>query len=288
MRVEDFISEEQVQEVIQRINEVNEALAADKNEEALELADALEFLADKLLDNIPDDMPIAYDFENLFQELFYRFRAQKYSRQARAILPMSRILLLHGIALMRLGEYEEAQPLLERATGWNPVGPRAALAYAECCKELDDRAKFFVITKEILTYATQRDELARCYRNLGWYFTCLGEYEAAKGCYLFSLTWEQEPKVQQELAYIDQQAGRHIEDPNLEELKSFADTFNFQLGPDHDVVGLAYSYGREMLAQRQYDSARYFLNIVDQLIEDDGIKAMLAQIDKEENAPQQV
>ena len=50
------------------------------------------------------------------------------------------------------------------------------------------------------------------------------------------------------------------------------------MGPDNDVLGLAFAYGKHFLDHKQYQPARYFLEILHDLTHDDEIADMLEAI----------
>ena len=108
-------------------------------------------------------------------------------------------------------------------------------------------------------------------------------WEAAFSCYLLSLQYERESKqAASELYYISQKAD-HFTEPSFADVQKYAKEYGIPLGPDKDVVGLAYAYGNRFLNDHRYDVAVYFFTIVYDLTHDDEIKKIIEDIQKKRN-----
>ena len=74
---------------------------------------------------------------------------------------------------------------------------------------------------------------------------------------------------------ISQKTGKEFEQPDLETVKACTEKYGFPLGPDHDVLGMAYSLGKQSFDDNEKDAAKYFLTIFYNLMQDDDVKKML-------------
>lgn len=222
-------------------------------------------------------------FEDLFEEILYVHGAKPTKDVRHAQHPYSEIYLLYGSILFELKRYEDAQTALKKGLHWNPVSFRLATEYTETFKQTGDIEKFYELSKEAFRIAYHSKDLARCYRNLGYYYIEKEAWEAAFSCYLLSLQYERESKqAASELYYISQKAD-HFTEPSFADVQKYAKEYGIPLGPDKDVVGLAFAYGNRFLKDHRYDVAVYFFSIVYDLTDDDEIKKIIEDIQKKRN-----
>ena len=66
--------------------------------------------------------------------------------------------------------------------------------------------KYYNLTKKIYSKIYDINNLARYYRNLGYYYIEKKEWDLAKAVYLYSLKYQNSPVVTQEIAYIVQES----------------------------------------------------------------------------------
>ena len=148
------------------------------------------------------------------------------------------------------------------AVHWNPTNAKIAFEHAETSKMLGDMDTFYKLTKNIFRISFRPDDLAHCYRNLGFYFVEKELWREAMGCYLLSLQYDRESKnAMSELYYIHDKTGNKIKEPTLVELKALAEQHGFPMGADKDILGLSYAYGKHFAEQKDFAAARYFWQI---------------------------
>lgn len=235
------------------------------------------------MDMYHDDAVSEYHtFNTPIEELLYvhRNKPEKDIRQAPE--PLSALYLTLGSLLFELHEYDEAKIALEKAMRWNPMDADIAFEHAELFKVQGDMEGFYKHTMQVFSFAYQAKHIARCYRNLGYYFVERKMWQMAAGCYLASTHFEQDSKqAQSELWYIQQQAGSEFTLPTSEEIKEYFRQYNIPLGADDDVIGIALAFGQQSKEQGQYDYARYFYGIAYELTGIDDFKNILDDIPKE-------
>ena len=141
---------------------------------------------------------------------------------------------------------------------------------------MGDFDNFFHLTVEAFKIAFRPEHVARCYRNLGFYFVEKQLYPEAIACYLLSLRFEKECKhVQSELYYIKCKTDGKVKEPSLKEARKYAEKYGFPINADDDIIGLAYIYGKHFFQENVADAARYYLNIAYALTDDDDVRKML-------------
>ncbi len=158
--------------------------------------------------------------------------------------------------------------------------------YIETFKMLGDLNNFFRLTVDAFKIAFRPQHVARCYRNLGYYFVEKELYSEAIACYLLSLQFEKDAlQVQSELYYINSKTDGKVKEPSIEEAKKYAEKYGFPIGADDDILGLSFSLGKHFYQEKAAEAARYFLGITYDLTDDENIKKMIDSLpdDPEKN-----
>ena len=231
------------------------------------------------LDMYHDDQVSEYHtFNEFFEEILYHhiYKPEKELRQAQ--IPYTEIYYLYGSLLFEMKRFEEARQMLQKGLRWNPMDFSITAEYIETYKAEGNMELFFEKTKEAFKIAIHTPQVARCFRNLGYYFVEVEKYSEAVAALLLSKNYEEDAQqVQSELYYINQVTGG-IKTPSVEEAKQYSEQYGFPMGADKEILHLAYNYGKHYLDAGQKEPARYFLSILYELTDDEEIKKMLDSI----------
>ncbi len=118
--------------------------------------------------------------------------------------------------------------------------------------------------------------MARCFRNLGYYFTEKALWNEAIACYYMSLQFDHQSKqAMSELFYIQQKTGKAIELPAQETINDLCQKYGFPSGADPDVLNFSYTYGKYFAEAGDTDGAKYCWRITYQLTNDEDILKMI-------------
>ena len=101
--------------------------------------------------------------------------------------------------------FSKAREMLKQALRWNPYNTEAIFEYKKA-------------TLETIQKIYNPLDMARFYRNLGYYYIERQEWELAKAIYLYSMRFDNGEKAKHELIYIMQQINSQ-ELPKLESIK---------------------------------------------------------------------
>ena len=229
-----------------------------------------------------DDLVSEYHcFNEFFEDALYRMNAKPEKDVRNATFPMHKFYMQYGSLLIDLRRFDEADAALAKAMRWNPASARIAFEHAEVCKLLSDMEGFFRRTMDVFKYAFRPYQVARCFRNLGYYFTEKQLWQEAVACYTMSLQFENEStQAMSELYYIQQKVGRVISPPDMDYLREISEKYGFPVGADPDVLGLSFSYGKHFAENGDPDGARYCWQITYDLTDVEEIKAMIDQLPK--------
>lgn len=229
--------------------------------------------------NLFDDDSVSeyHDFQEYFEEVLYRFiyRPEKVLRGTS--IPLSRIYLHYGSTLVELEKYDEAEVALKKALKWNPVSADATFEYLDLIKRTGRLEEFFQEAIKSFKIAFRPAQLARCYRDIAYYFVENKMWREASSCDLYSLEFDKEKRqyVQSELYYIQSEAGMVIEPLTIEELEVLAEKYGFPVGGAPDVIELAYTLGKKFVEREQYEVARYMFEIVYGFVPAEEIKELM-------------
>ena len=233
-----------------------------------------------------DDQVSEYHcFNEFFEEALYRFIAKPEKELRKATYPMAEVYLLEGSLLVDLKRPAEAEKALATAMRWNPADVRIAFERAETCKLRGDMDGFFRLSRDAFRYAFRPDQVARCYRNLGFWFVEKELWEEAVACFTMSLQFEPESSMaMSEMYYIQQKAGKVIPPPDMDRFREICEEYGFPLGADPDVLGLSFNYGKQFAEDGNTEAARYCWLITYELTDDEDIKKLLEELPENEGS----
>ena len=194
-------------------------------------------------------------------------------------VPYFEIYGLYGQLLMEKRRFEEARHALRKALHWNPVSFVIASEYIETYRMEGDLETFFSKTIEAFKIAIHAPNVARCYRNLGYYFIEKKLFPEAVAVYMMSQWFEKNSQnAQAELNYISSIAG-NIERPSIDQIKLYSEKYGFPIGADKDIVQLAYVYGDSLEKDGQKQGAKYCFSIMYELTQEESIKKRIDSIE---------
>ena len=126
-------------------------------------------------------------FENQLEEILYRELYQPTKDIHIVAQDYAGIYFLYGIVLVELDRLEEAEGALIKSSRWNPIMVEPRFELGEIYKKRQQYQEYFEITSQCLERAYRSEDIARCYRNLGYYYIYQGNFELAIAVYCFSI-----------------------------------------------------------------------------------------------------
>ena len=246
-------------------------------DKALSIIEALVEKADNETMFQNDSVSEYFTFREFFEEILYVHYNKPEREVRRAEIPFAEIYLNYGSILVELGRIEEARGALEKAMRWNPTNLKIRFEYMETLKRAGMLDEYGEMTKESFKYAYKADDLARCFRDIGWYFVEKQLYPEAMGCYLLSTGYDKEcPTAQSELYYIQNSFG--TEEPTIEQVKEYSNQYGFPMGPDREIIELALGLAANFEDNGRYQEALYFYSICAGLIQNDDLTKKIEEL----------
>lgn len=191
-------------------------------------------------------------------------------------IPISYIYFLAGCILFDLRRFDEAREALRKARKWGPTTFIYYGEYSETFKIIGDMNGFLAATIDAHTVAFRPQDIARCMRNLGFYFTEKQQWRKAYALYRKSLEFDPyNQNAKYEMEYIKRyspNAAQKLPDAELKKLSQKYPIFN---GASPFVVAVAINSGRSMMESGAYEAAVSYLSIAYDASHDQKVKLML-------------
>lgn len=246
----EFIPDETKEEIVQAVDNNTSGIYAVLEEvrfnifkkdfnKALELIENLVKKTEHYPMYQDDSVTEYFSFDAPFEYFMY-VEGYKKEKEIKWIeYPFSAIYSQYGALLIDLKHYDEANKMLGKALRWNPMSSKIGYEYAETFKLLGQMDKYIEATRKAFSTAYTKKEVARGYRNWGYYFIELEKYQAAIGCYLLSLQYDEESKnAQSEIYYIHQKTNGAIKPPKVKKFHKIAKREKIPMGVDPCVLEL--------------------------------------------------
>lgn len=243
-------------------------------DEALEQIEAMVSKYESI-DIFKDDTVSEYHyFKEPMEEIVYRYLVQPEKDLRRATFNYTDLYFEYGSLLFEFKRWEDAERVLVKAMHWDPTYASIAFEHAETFKARGLIDDFGRLTFKIFEIVFRPDDLARCYRNLGYYFVERKEYETAVCCLKYSLRYERSKMADTELFYIIQVTGMAYA-PSEEEITACLNRHGIPLGPDIEFLKMEYAYGERFYKEGDMESAAYYLKYFTDFVRDDEAIKML-------------
>ncbi len=233
-----------------------------------------------LLDDFIKDFPLRYQddkvneyhsFENPLEEaLFDKYiKCEKELRYIPDNQPLFDLFYMYGSLLLEFSRFEDAENALSYALKLNPVSTRAIYEISEIYKTRGDLDKFYDNTISALSYSYSSSDLARGYRNLGYYFIEKEDFELATALFNFSLSYDYNPMAFSEIEYIRSKGfDESVSDDRALEL---LEKNNIQTGPNPEIMNLLTNFVVNFEFMGYLNSAIFFYRIAYDLTGDEAI-----------------
>lgn len=221
---------------------------------------------------------------NPFEDNLYQLRYKPEKVLNRTPFDFATYITTYGYLLVDTGSPLDAIPVLETAIEYNPVdcGPRFELA--EVYKLLKNKRMLIETTKETLKIASSPVAIARCYANVGYALTDMGEYDDAVAFLTASVVFAPHPQIPYELRDIAQRKGSHLKRPSHEEIVAAMKKYDIEFGPDQEVVSVAAQLSANFLMEQDIPNALKALKMTYNLTRDEKVKEIILKYEPE--APQ--
>ena len=225
-----------------------------------------------IMDNFMETFPPMFEddkineyhsFTNPLEEkIFDKYiGAEKIIRYIPDNKPLLDLYYVYGFLLLEDQQLEKAEKYLKKALKINPVSSRIILELTEIYKKhTHNFNKFYIYVEEALKYAYYPNDIARCYRSLGYYYIEEEQFKIATALFKYSLQYDMSPMAYSEMEYIKTK-GMEFELTDLECEQIIRDK-NIQLGPNPFITDTINQLISKYEQENAYAQAIYFYEIL--------------------------
>ncbi|MBQ2665401.1 tetratricopeptide repeat protein [Methanobrevibacter sp.] len=220
-------------------------------------------------DMFEDDAVSEYHyFTNPLEELVFRkyIGLKKELRYIPDNEPLLDLYYVYGFLLLESQRYDKAEEYLKKAIKINPVSARIILELTEIYKvHTYTLNESFIRTCDALKYAYYPQDIARCYRNLGYYYVEENDMKTALALYIFSMEYEASPLAYAEIKFIQSKNDISL---SLKESIDIIKSKNIQLGVNPFILETIDEFIKEYGENKLYNQMLYFMELKFDLTDD--------------------
>ena len=258
------------------LNEVIEYIQLEEFENALNMMNSFMVKFQRMF---KDDKVSEYHFfENPLEEILFKkyIGTEKELRYIPDNQPYVDLYYIYGFLLFENNQLKEAEENLKTALEINPVDVNVILELCEIYKQ-DAGDEFFNKSCDALKYAYTPQNLAKYYRNLGYYYIEQNQMDAAIALYNYSLNYEVSLVAYTELQYI---SSKNINtEISAEKCLAILKEKNIQIGPNPFILKTLKTLTQEYEKNNYPNQALYFYNLLYQLTEDEKIARKISELE---------
>lgn len=259
------------------LNEVAYEIENGKSKVALEKLDKFINKYQSPFEN--DDDAEYHFFTNTLEELiFMRYIGSKNEiKYIPTNQPVLDLYYIYGFLLLEDKQFEKSEKYLKKAIKINPVSSRVILELSEIYKiHTYTYNKYYMFVSDALKYAYYPQDIARCYRQLGFYYIEENQMEIALALFIYSMEYELSPQAYSEINYI--QSKNSELKLKLDECINIIKNKNIQLGVNPFVLDTLYELADEYEKNRLYSQSIYYYEIIYDLTNDENILEKIKNI----------
>lgn len=229
-------------------------------ETALEKLDTFMKTNPKLYEN--DKVNEYHSFQNPLEELIFNefIGCEKELRYIPDNQPIEDLYYAYGFLLRDASRLDEAETALKDALNLNPVSTKIILELCDIYKmRTPTFNKFYFYNMDALRYAYSGYELARIYKNFGFYYYEEGNIELTIACYKYSLKYENDPFTRERVELIESNKKITLSD---EECMEYMKSKHIKCGANPFIVENMEKLAAEYENDNLYDQALYFYRLL--------------------------
>ncbi|MDO5581383.1 MAG: hypothetical protein Q4G69_09610 [Planctomycetia bacterium] len=209
-----------------------------------------------------DSKNVYYCFTNILEETLYE-QLNKTSQKFRDLLEdLPSFYLVYGNLLFKLKRYSEARAIYKKGLQYNPVSTALLFSYAETLKVTSEFDEFLKITADALSLAYMKQDIARAYRNYGYYNSEIERFDTAMSFYFVSLLFEKSEDAKREMNYIIQKTGIKPDFSNPGKFIITMKKEKVQCGASTFVIGVLETLVKYSVESNMYGLAREMLMVL--------------------------
>ena len=220
-----------------------------------------------------------HSFLNPLEEiLFYHYVGLEHEM---AYIPLDEpyfdLYYIYGTLLLENDDFIRAEEYLLKALRINPVSSKTILSLADIYKsKTRTYNRFFLYNVDALKYAYKNEDIARAYRNFGFFYVEENQLDIAAVFYDYSLNFDFNKQALREIEYLK---SRGIDtDIDGEEAKRVIESKNIQVGANPFIIDTLKNICADLESRKYYRGALYFYRVLYDLTKDNVVLGRINSI----------
>jgi len=191
--------------------------------------------------------------------------------------PLFDLYYIYGTLLLENDDFANAEEYLLKALRINPVSSKTILSLADIYKsKTRTYNRFFLYNVDALKFAYKNEDIARAYRNFGFFYVEENQLDIAAVFYDFSLNFDFNKQAFRELEYIKSR-GFNTE-INRKDAERIIGSKNIQVGVNPFIIDTLKIICADLENKKYYRGALYFYRILYDLTKDNHILGKINSI----------
>ncbi len=191
--------------------------------------------------------------------------------------PLFDLYYIYGTLLLEKDDFAKAEEYLLKALRINPVSSKTILSLADIYKsKTRTYNRFFLYNVDALKFAYKNEDIARAYRNFGFFYVEENQLDIAAAFYDFSLNFNFNKQALGELEYLKSRgANTEMDRKGAERI---IESKNVQIGVNPFILDTLKFISADLENRKYYRGALYFYRILYDLTKDNIVLAKINSI----------
>ena len=191
--------------------------------------------------------------------------------------PLFDLYYIYGTLLLENDDFAKAEEYLLKALRINPVSSKAILSLADIYKsKTRTYNRFFLYNVDALKFAYKNEDIARAYRNFGFFYVEENQLDIAAVFYDFSLNFDFNRQAFRELEYLKSR-GINTE-IDRKDAENVIESKKIQVGVNPFILDTLRIICVDLEIRKYYRGALYFYRILYDLTKDNHILGKINSI----------
>ena len=191
--------------------------------------------------------------------------------------PLFDLYYIYGTLLLENDDFAKAEEYLLKALRINPVSSKTILSLADIYKsKTRTYNRFFLYNVDALKFAYKNEDIARAYRNFGFFYVEENQLDIAAVFYDFSLNFDFNKQAFRELEYIKSR-GINTE-MDRKDAEKIIESKSIQIGVNPFILDTLKIICVDLENRKHYSGALYFYRILYDLTKDNMILGKINSI----------
>lgn len=210
--------------------------------------------------NVEDENNTYYSFNNYIETLLFWNIYRPKKKNTVPDVNYAQIYYYLGFINIEQKNYGKAIEYLEKGLQWNPINVLLNFEKAAVYRMSGEIERFKAEIEKTHSLIYSSSDLAKFYRELGWYYIEKRVFDLANALYTASIEFLDTELARNELMFIAKQENRDFRFSTKEEIKKLLADYNIWSGFNKNTVNLIYEEYQRLGAYKPQPSAFKFLS----------------------------